>query len=163
MRRVVTRPPRLDADLKRRASRLLRGLPRRRGLGFQAAEPSPMGGWYVRLENAEFIVEILQDRAGEATSLAIGSRLRPKPRARVRGPWSLCHLRGFLDGQPDHFRFKTLSEESRWLHENETRLFDSGFLNSEALRVWAVRASRRMFGQHARKTLEAGPSGRRKT
>lgn len=146
MRRVVTRPLRLDADLRRRASRLLRGLPRRRGLEFRRAEPSPMGGWYVRLENAEFLIEITQDRAGEAPSIAIGTRLRPRPRAPLRGPWSLSHLRGFLDGQRDHFRFQTLSEEVRWLHENEPRLFDSVFLNSEALRVWSVRAARRMFG-----------------
>lgn len=65
----------------------------------------------------------------------------------MRGPWSLSHLRGYLDGGQDHHIFGTVQEQFVWLEANIDRLLDTTFLNSDELNIWAVDASRRMFGQ----------------
>ena len=68
----------------------------------------------------------------------------------MRGPWSMSHLKGYLDGGKDHYVFKSIGEEKSWLEENEIKLFDSSLLNSDALNQWAVKASRRLFGQDSK-------------
>jgi hypothetical protein len=132
-------------------SGLLRNIMHRRNLEITETGTSSMGGWHVTLQNLEFVVHVGQDRAGDIEFIAIGSRVRRKPRAQMRGPWSLSHLRGFLDGQRDHRLFHHIQEQSSWLEENENQLFDSSLLNSDDLNTWAVNASRRMFGQDTRK------------
>lgn len=114
---------------------------------FELVESSTggMGAWAVRFESVEFVVTASQDRSGEVPGICFGSRSRRKPRAQLRGPWSLSHLRGFIDGSLDHYRFTDANEQLGWLEENIDRVLCSEFLNSNELNSWAVRASRRMF------------------
>lgn len=109
-----------------------------------------MGGWCVEWENTEFIVQAAQDRAGDAVGICVGSKLRRRPRAHMRGPWSLGHLRGYLDGTTNHFAFKLVDDQLVWFEQNIDRLLDSSLLNSDELNTWAVNASRRMFEQKPR-------------
>ena len=108
-----------------------------------------MGEWFVFYENSEFVLGISKDRGGYI-GIDLGSKIRRKPRAQMRGPWSMSHLRGYLDGKKDHFKFKKISEEVSWLEENEMKLFDTSLLNSDGLNLWAVKASRRRFGQDSK-------------
>ena len=112
-------------------------------------DKSAMGEWYIYYENSEFILDISRGRS-ERVSISLGSKIRRKPRAQLRGPWSMSHLKGYLDGGKDHYLFKSTEEEIHWLEKNEPQLFDSSFLNSDELNQWAVRASRRLFGQDPR-------------
>lgn len=57
------------------------------------------------------------------------------------------HLRGYVEGSKDQYKFASIEEEASWLSSNEKDLFDSSFLNSDELNQWAVKASRRLFGQ----------------
>jgi len=59
----------------------------------------------------------------------------------------MSHLRGFIDGCKGHYMFTTLDEEASWFENNDKVLFDSTLLNSDELNKWAVKASRRLFGQ----------------
>ena len=97
-------------------------------------------------ENSEFVLGISKDR-GDYIGIDLGSKIRRKPRAQMRGPWSMSHLRGYLDGEKDHFKFKNIREEVSWIEGNEMELFDTSLLNSDGLNQWAVKASRRLFGQ----------------
>lgn len=106
---------------------------------------SDMGEWYVRYENNEFIVGIWQDRSGYV-AIELGSKIRRKPKSHMRGPWSLSHLRGYLEGSKVHFDFQSPKEEAEWFENNENKLFDSSFLNSDDLNKWAVKASKRLWG-----------------
>lgn len=106
-----------------------------------------MGAWSVRWESVEFVVDLSRDRIGEMGWISIGSMLRRKPRSHRRGPWSLSHLRGYLDQQPDHYLFTGLREQLDWYRENEHRLLNSSLLNSDELNAWAIQASRRMFSE----------------
>ncbi len=108
-----------------------------------------MGEWFVYYENSEFILGIGRDRGGHI-SIDLGSRIRRKLRAHMRGPWSMSHLKGYLDEGKDHFIFESINEEVSWLEENEMTLFDSSLLNSDALNQWSVKASRRLFGQDSK-------------
>ena len=128
------------------AERLLENIISNYSLKLCKHDISAMGEWYVYFENTEFIVGIGQDRSGHA-DIELGSKLRRKPRAHMRGPWSMSHLRGFIDGCRDHYMFTTLDEEASWFENNDKLLFDSSFLNSDELNKWAVKASRRLFGQ----------------
>ena len=62
----------------------------------------------------------------------------------------MSHLKGYLEGGKDHYLFESTEEEISWVEKNENQLFDSSFLNSDELNQWAVKASRRLFGQDAR-------------
>ncbi|MGZ0164694.1 MAG: hypothetical protein ACKVII_12280 [Planctomycetales bacterium] len=121
----------------------------------QRTEPLPgdssaMGGWYVGWENSEFVASASQDRSGDVLAICIGSRIRRRPRAQMRGPWSLSHLRGHLEGTPDHYIFESAEDQITWLESNLDRLLNSSFLNSDELNAWAVNASRRRYGQRSR-------------
>jgi len=111
---------------------------------------SSMGGWCSQWENAEFIVQVSQDRSGDVVSICLGSKLRRRPRAHLRGPWSLGHLRGYLDEMANHFIFDQVNDQLVWFEQNVDRLLDSTMLNSDELNKWAVNASRQMFGQKTR-------------
>ena len=106
-----------------------------------------MGGWWFRMETDQFILTADQHRSGDVLGICVGSKIRRKPRAHMRGPWSLHHLRGYLDGASDHYRFDTPREQLDWLQANIKGLLDTSLLNSDDLNKWAVKASRRMFGQ----------------
>ena len=97
-------------------------------------------------ENTEFIVGLGQDRIGYA-DIELGSKIRRKLRAHIRGPWSISHLRGYLEGRKDHYAFTSLAEEAAWFEKNDKTLFDSSFLNSDELNQWAIKASRMLFRQ----------------
>jgi hypothetical protein len=105
---------------------------------------SAMGEWYVWFENPEFIVGVSKDRI-EFTSIEIGSKKRRKPRAHARGPWSMSHLRGYLEEKQVHYRFLNIEEEALWFKNNDSTIFDSNLLNSDELNKWAVKASRKLF------------------
>lgn len=131
------------------ANHLISGLLSRHSLQIGQHDKSAMGEWYIYYENSEFILGISKDRS-ERVTLSLGSKVRRKPRAQLRGPWSMSHLKGYLDGGKDHYLFESTEEEISWVEENERQLFDSSFLNSDALNQWAVKASRRLFGQDAK-------------
>ncbi|HVW01375.1 MAG TPA: hypothetical protein VHB77_13575, partial [Planctomycetaceae bacterium] len=82
----------------------------------------------------------------DAIHICVGSRIRPKPRAHMRGPWSLSHLRGYLDGNPGHFIFDDISEQIAWFRANIAKLLQTSLLNSDELNKWACEAARRRFG-----------------
>lgn len=111
----------------------------------QGPDRSAMGGWLTEFQSDEFIAQVSQDRTGDVVSICIGSNIRPKTGAHMRGPWSLSHLRGYLDGQLDHFRFENPDEQLTWLRNNLNVILDSDLLNSDELNAWAVKASRRML------------------
>jgi hypothetical protein len=100
--------------------------------------------WTYKAETDEFILQILRDRGGHI-GICLGSKVRRKPRAQMRGPWSLSHLRGYLDGGADHYRFTDVEEQIDWLRQNTRSLLETPFLNSDELNKWAVKASRRLF------------------
>lgn len=108
---------------------------------------SGMGEWFVYYDNSEFLLGISKDR-GDHIGINIGSKIRRKPRAQMRGPWSMNHLRGYLDGKKGHYTFKSIRDEVSWLEENEMKLFNTLLLNSDGLDPWAVKAPRRLFGQN---------------
>ena len=115
------------------------------GLQLVKHDKSAMGEWYVYFENAEFILGVSQDRGG-FTSIELGSKKRIRPRAHMRGPWSMSHLRGFLEGSKDNYKFTSIDSEALWLERNQNQLLDSELLNSDKLNKWAVEASKRLFG-----------------
>lgn len=115
-----------------------------------SADFSTMGGWYVGWENSEFVLTASQDRSGDVLSICVGSKIRRRPRAHMRGPWSLGHLRGYLEETPGHYIFESVEDQIGWLEANLDRLLDTSFLNSDELNAWAVNASRRRFGQRSR-------------
>ena len=131
------------------ANQLIGELISRHSLQIGQHDKSAMGEWYIYYENSEFILGISKDRS-ERVTLSLGSKVRRKPRAQLRGPWSMSHLKGYLDGGKDHYLFESTEEEISWVEENERQLFDSSFLNSDELNQWAVKASRRLFGQDAK-------------
>lgn len=104
-----------------------------------------MTAWAYYAETEEFRLDVERDRGGYV-GINVGSKVRRKPRAHMRGPWSLSHLRGFLEGHSDHFVFADIEEKIRWLEDNLESLLDTSFLNSDELNKWAIKASRRMFG-----------------
>lgn len=107
---------------------------------------SSMTAWAYYAETDEYKLEIERDRGGRI-GIHVGSKVRRKPRAHMRGPWSLSHLRGYLDGSVDHFIFADVDDQIRWLQDNIESILDTTVLNSDELNKWAVTASRRMFGQ----------------
>lgn len=113
-----------------------------------------MGAWLVDYQSDEFIVSAGQERSGEVPDVSVGSRFRRKPRAHMRGPWSLGHLRGFFEGRPDHYLFCSAEEQLDWLEKHLDVLLDSTLLNSDDLNAWAVEASRRL-GSHPTTTLQS--------
>ena len=62
-----------------------------------------LGDRWFQIESDEFVVTAGQDRAGDVVGLCVGSKKRRIPRAYMRGPWSLSHLRGYLDGNAARF------------------------------------------------------------
>lgn len=102
---------------------------------------SAMGERHVIFENSEFIVSVSQDRIGFA-SVELGSKLKRASKMQKRGTWSMGHLRGYMDGFSNHYVFENIKDEGRWFLEQETKLFDSTFLNSDDLNNWAIKASR---------------------
>lgn len=123
-----------------------------RPYGFTETENSrgTMGGWFFQTESDEFIATAGQDRSGDGVGICVGSKKRRKPRAHLRGPWSLSHLRGYIDGNADHFMFNNVEDQIGWLQNNLQSILDTEFLNSDELNSWAVKASRRLFDQDAR-------------
>jgi hypothetical protein len=130
-------------ELADRVRKLLAKVIRRYHLDLTNSATGPMGAWQVKLESSEFIVCAGRDRGDEVGGITVGSKIRRRPRAQMRGPWSLCHLRGYLDDMKDYYLFQGLEEQASWLEQNADELFDSTLLNSDDLNSWAVNASRR--------------------
>ena len=104
-----------------------------------------MGAWLALFESDEFVVVMSQDRSGEPVGIGIGSKVRRRPRAQMRGPTWLSALRGYLEGVPDHYVFSNVEEELAWLAGHLDQLLITSFLNSDELNTWKVKAARRMF------------------
>ena len=117
------------------------------GFGRPHSEALTMNGWWFCTESDEFTVTAGQQRSGDGLRICIGSRIRRRPRAHMRGPWSLSHLRGFAEGSRDHYPFQDPAEQLAWMQANIDKLLNTRFLNSDELNTWAVRASRRLFRQ----------------
>ncbi|MBU1427168.1 MAG: hypothetical protein KKH12_14640 [Gammaproteobacteria bacterium] len=128
---------------------LLDGVISRHALTPVKHDGSGMGEWYVYFENPEFVLGISKDR-GDYIGIDLGSKIRRKPRAQMRGPWSMSHLRAYIEGKKEHFKFKNIQEEVSWLEEHEMELFDTSLLNSDELNQWAVKVSRRLFGRDSK-------------
>lgn len=62
----------------------------------------------------------------------------------------MSHLRAYIEGKKEHFKFKNIQEEVSWLEEHEMELFDTSLLNSDELNQWAVKVSRRLFGRDSK-------------
>ena len=105
-----------------------------------------MGEGHAVLENAEFWITIERDRGGSPEWIIVGPKARPRPGAHMRS-WSLSHIRGFLDGLDDHYRFQNLEDQCAWFEENHEQVLDVDLLNSDSLQRWAVQASKRLFGK----------------
>jgi hypothetical protein len=104
-------------------------------------------GASVELRSAEFVVTVGWDRGHE--SITVGTTVRPGPRKPLRW-WPLVHVVGFLDRRVDPYRLVGLDTEVGWLRDRRGEVLSVPVLNSEELRRWAVRASRRLFGQRPR-------------
>jgi hypothetical protein len=104
-------------------------------------------GASVELRSAEFVITVVRDRGQEW--ITVGTTIRPKPRARFRW-WPLGHVVAFLDGRADAYGLVGLDTEMGWLIDRRDEVLDVALINSEYLRRWAVRASRRLFGQRPR-------------
>lgn len=113
------------------------------------AEGDQRSSWgaIVELRSAEFIVTIQRDRGQEW--IRVGATERPGPR-KPRRSSSLGHLVAFLDGEPDAYGIFGLDVEMGWLRDRRDEILNVATLNSEELRRWKVRASRRLFGQEPR-------------
>src|SRR5579883_2767585 len=111
--------------------------------GDQASEFSA----YVALQGDEFVVTIVRDRGQEW--IDIGTKVRRGLRRRPRS-WPVGHLVAYLDGSPDPYPVSDLETEAKWLKERAGELLDSELINSKDLTDWAVRASRRFWGQRLR-------------
>lgn len=117
----------------------------RNGFSVSDSDISPMGEWCVNLENTDFIISVSHDRGGN-DYIEIGAKARPRKGAHLRR-WSLHHLRGFLSGADDHYMFSSLKEQTDWLQSNESILLKTSLINSDDLNRWAVKVSRKFFGQ----------------
>lgn len=124
---------------------VLSNLIRKYSLSIVRHDKSSMGEWYVDYDTTEFVLSITSDRSNHI-SIELGSKVRRKARAQMRGPWSMSHLKGYLDGRVVHYKFKDFNEEITWLEENELKLFDSALLNSDELNQWSVNASKKLQG-----------------
>jgi len=123
-----------------------------RTYGFTEYEDSSgsMGAWFFQTETDQVIVTAGQDRAGDGVEICVGAKKRRKPRAHLRGPWSLEQLRGYIEGNDDHFMFDNPDDQIGWLKNNIQSILDTEFLNSDELNNWAVKTSRRLFGRGRR-------------
>jgi hypothetical protein len=116
------------------------------GIELTDTRSGSMGAWSARFENDEFVVVTSQDRSGDAVGIGIGSKVRRRSRAQMRGPTWLSALRGYLEGSPDHYSFSNIEEQLSWLADHLDKLLVTSFLNSDELNTWKVEAARRMFG-----------------
>jgi hypothetical protein len=131
-----------------RVRRLLGVFVKQRGFCVTAeGDQTDSFGACVQLSSSEFVVHVIRDRGQEW--ITVGSKIRPKPRAPLRS-WPLGSVVAFLDGRSDPYPVLDLATEARWLKQRASEILDSSVINSEELRTWAVRASRRMFGQRAK-------------
>lgn len=124
-----------------------------RQYSFIGPDPTAMGAWYVEFRSSSLTVAASQDRTGDSTSIRVGSLNRRAPRKQMRGPWSLSHLRGFLDNAPIHHAFADVSDQLRWLRESLVQVLDSETLNSDELNDWSISASRSMFASSKQNDL----------
>ncbi len=108
-----------------------------------------MGSELLELESPTFLIRVLVERGGSEPALELGAKARPGPRKPLRSYWA-SQLRAFLEGDLRHYEFNSFEDEAGWVCEERAALLDEEFLNSEELRIWAVKASRRLFGQDVR-------------
>ena len=60
------------------------------------------------------------------------------------------HIIAFLDGRAEPYGLVGLETELGWMRDRRDEILDVALINSEEFRRWAVRASRRLFGQRPR-------------
>lgn len=101
----------------------------------------------VELRSAEFVVNVVRDRGQEW--ITVGTTVRPGPRKPLRR-WPLGHVVAFLDGRADPYGLVGMDTQMSWLLDRRGEVLSVPVLNSEELRLWAVRASRQLFGQRPR-------------
>jgi hypothetical protein len=101
----------------------------------------------VELRSPKFVITIMRDRDQEW--ITVGTTIRRKPRSPLAW-WPLGHIVGYLDGRPDPYGLVGLDMEMNWLIERRYQILDVSLINSEDLRKWAARASRKLFGQQPR-------------
>lgn len=103
-------------------------------------------GWFFQAESDEFIVTAEQVRSGDVFTILVGSKKGGEPYADERFPWSLSHLRGYIDGLDGQYEFKSAVQQLGWFGKHVNELLDSTVLNSEELNSWATEQARKMFG-----------------
>jgi hypothetical protein len=106
-------------------------------------EPRSLRAW-ARLESGTIVIDVIRDRGEEWVTVM--AKERPRPRA-LRRAWSLGHVVAYLDGASAPYPVSDLEVELGWLARRAAEILDPEMLNSEGLRRWAVKASRRRFGR----------------
>jgi hypothetical protein len=138
-----------SGSLLAKVRRLLGPLIKQRGFTIVAeGDQQSTVGACVQLHSSDFVVLVIRDRGQER--MVVGTTTRPKPRAPIRS-WPLGHVVAFLDDQSDPYPVSNLTTEACWLKDRPDEILDASLLNSEELREWAVRASRRLWDQRARR------------
>lgn len=102
------------------------------------------GRAWVRFESDTIVIDAIRDR-GQGW-FEVMAKERPRPRA-PRRAWPLGHVVGYLDGLAEPHPASSLEMEAGWLTRRAAEILDPALLNSEGLRRWAVKASRRRFGR----------------
>lgn len=109
-------------------------------------EQADSGRAWVRFESDRIVIDAIRDRGQEW--FEVMAKERPRPRA-PRRAWPLGHVVGYLDGLAEPHPVSSLEREAGWLTGRAAEILEPTLLNSEGLRRWAVKASRRLFGRRA--------------
>jgi hypothetical protein len=107
-----------------------------------------MGEEVVELDSKEFKVPIRRDR-GRNEWIEIGTKLGPRPRARLRS-YLLARLIAYHEGSEPNTECD-LEAEACWLMNHEEKVLDSSLINAEDMRLWNADAARAQFGQKPRR------------
>jgi hypothetical protein len=104
--------------------------------------------WWASAEwrSAKFVITANLDRGAEW--ITVGTTVRPGSRKPLRS-YHVEQVVAFLDGRDDPY-VEGLETQMEWLFNRRMKILSVPVLNSEELRRWVVRSSRRLFGQRPR-------------
>ncbi len=112
-----------------------------REISYHSGSSSGMGEWFLSFESSEFKILVYHDRGG-SEYIEIFSKIRTRPGAHLNS-CSLSLVRAFIEGREKQATFKNLKEEAEWLFENQAKIFDHLLLNSEELKRWSAKLTKR--------------------
>lgn len=141
--------------LNQKVERLLGDFYRKRGFAVRLeGDQCSLWAAAVYLESPAITILIARERGDELIDLGIpGNR---------RASWPIGHLVAYLQGKEDSYPVTDLETQAEWLLTYANKLLDPTILSSKEMNEWAVKASRRMWGQRTkpRKTHPTRPSTR---